>query len=290
MTAIGKAPLGLARREDLHCVVFHGAVVAAYVVAFWLWLRPEHSGLDTWPERLVFVAAAAPLLGWIAGVDLGVNFHNHTHRPIFRSKFVSRWFARFWTPVAGWPPLWWAHLHVDVHHAFLLQEADWTLPRRLADGRHEPSLRYQLRQWPWRTAAGFVGELRSGRFARGRAVKDLAWFTAIWSIPFWIDPTMALCLWVLPQCFANCMTLNRGMYVQHAGCSVSKDRRFHSNDFTAPFFNRTMFHIGYHGEHHDFPGAHWADLPQIHARAARAATATSDAPAAPAARPPAAAS
>ena len=287
-----KAPLGLARAADLHCVVYHVLTVACYAVAFWLWLHPETSGLDTWHEQLVFVGAAAPLLGWISGVDLGVNYHNHTHRPLWKNRFVSRWFARFWTPVAGWPPLWWAYLHVDVHHQHLLQERDWTLPLRRADGSHEPSLRYQFGQWPWRTAKHFWRDLRDRRFDRWRAGKDLLWFLAIYSIPFWLDPWMAVVLWMVPHAFANIMTLNRGMYVQHAGCVVSKDRRFHSNNFLSPYFNRTMFHIGYHGEHHDFPGAHWADLPAIHARAAQKvnAPAPAEAPAAPAAERPSAAS
>ena len=287
----------LARPEDAHCVFYHLVTVLAYAIAFWLWLHPEYSGLDTMLEKLVFVGAAAPLLGWISGIDVGVNYHNHTHRRILKSKFLSRWLARFWTPVAAWPPLWWAYLHVNVHHAHLLEDRDWTLPIRDANGNHEPSMSYQLKHWPWRTYKHFWRDLRDGHFDRWRAGKDLFWFVLIYSIPFWIDWQMALALWVLPHWFANCMTLNRGMWVQHAGCIVTKDRHRHSNDFVTPFFNRTMFHIGYHGEHHDFPGLHWADLPALHRRleardanaqvsAAPASAAPADGAAARAAEPP----
>ncbi len=277
----------LARPEDLHCVVYHALTVAAYALAFWLWLHPAASGLDTAGARTVFAATAIPLLGWISGIDLGVNYHNHTHRPIFTRRWMNRWFARLWTPVAGWPPLWWAHVHVTVHHAHLLEDCDWTLPKKDAAGRHESSLSYQLRHWPWRTARHFARDLRSGRFDRRRALVDLAWFLPIWSIPFWIDPAMALWLWVLPQCFANIVTLNRGMYVQHAGCEAypADPAARHSNDFLQPFFNRTMFHIGYHGTHHDFPWVHWADLPAHH-RQVDSARAVTAAGAAPAAAPP----
>lgn len=251
--------------------MYHLVTVAAYGVAFALWQLPEWSGIDNWPERIAFMAGAAPLLGWISGVDLGVNFHNHTHRPLLRRAWCNRWLARLWTPVAGWPPLWWTHLHVEVHHEHLLTPRDWTVARRMPAGHHEPSLRYQFGQWPWRTISGFASELRAGHFDRRKAAIDLAWFAVLWSIPFWFDPVMALCLWFVPCCFANIMTLNRGMYVQHAGCHASKVRHEHSNNFLSPYFNRTMFHIGYHGEHHDFPGAHWADLPKLHAAANRSA-------------------
>jgi fatty acid desaturase len=254
--------------QDLHCAIYHLIVVAAYAAAFWLWLHPEVSGVDGFWARAAFATGAAPLLGWISGIDVGVNFHNHTHRRIFRSAFLNRWFARQWTITGGWPAAYWHHLHVTVHHTYLLGERDWTVPRRDHHGRFESSLSYQLKHWPWRTARHFYLDIRDGRFDRRRAGKELLWFAALWSIPFWIDPVMALCLWVLPHCSANIITLGRGMYVQHAGCEAfpTNPTAPHSNDFTLRFFNLTMFNIGYHTEHHDYPGVHWSDLPQCHAQ------------------------
>jgi len=264
-----KASRGLlAHPQDLHCVVYHLVTVAAYGVAFWLWLHPEVSGVHGFWRSAVFVVGAAPLLGWIGGIDVGVNFHNHTHRRIFRSAFLNRWFARLWTPTGGWPSAYWQYLHVTVHHANLLQERDWTVGRVGKDGRLESSLSYQFKHWPWRAVYHFYRDIRDNRFERARAAKELALFLAIWSIPFWIDPLMALCLWVLPHWCANVITMGRGMYVQHAGCEgYAKDPSLpHSNDFALPFYNLTMFNIGYHGEHHDHPGAHWTDLPEIYVR------------------------
>ena len=49
---------------------------------------------------------------------------------------------------------------------------------------------------------------------RRRAVKELAIFLVLWSIPFWIDPVMALCLWVLPP-----------VVLSASRCSSSRQRR-----------------------------------------------------------------
>ena len=126
-----------ARREDVHCVVFHVVTLVAYAVAFWLWLHPEVAGIEGPWSAAAFVGAAAFLLGWISGIDVGVNFHNHTHRRIFKHALLNRWGGRLWTFSGGWPSFFWQHAHVKVHHANLLGDADWTLPKRRADGGFE---------------------------------------------------------------------------------------------------------------------------------------------------------
>lgn len=198
------------------------------------------------------------MLGWISGIDVGVNFHNHTHRRIFRSAFLNRWFARQWPVTGGWPAAYWHHLHVTVHHTYLLGERDWTVPRAQFPGtfREQPVVP-RLKTWPWRTALHFYRDIRDGRFDRRRAGKELFWFAAIWSIPFWIDPVMALCLWVLPHCCANIVEhWDAACSCAACGCEAfpANPAAMHSNDFVLPFYNKTMFNIGYHAEHHDHPG------------------------------------
>ncbi|MCK5941897.1 MAG: fatty acid desaturase [Planctomycetes bacterium] len=258
----------LSRPEDAHCVIFHLACLLAYALAFWVWLNPAASGVVSMAERVAFVIGAAFLLGWISGVDVGVNFHNHTHRRIFTRPWLNRWFGRLWTFSGGWPAAYWQYAHVTVHHANLLGERDWTLPKRRPDGSVESIYRYVLLHWPWRYAVHLWRDVRAGHFERRRASRELLWFVALWSIPFWIDPWMGLWLWALPHWVGNAVTMGSGMYVQHAGC-VPKDAQHrveHSNGFLSRFFNRTMFNIGYHVEHHDHPGVHWADLPDFHAQ------------------------
>src|ERR1700722_11249934 len=108
-----------AHPQDFHCVIFHIACLVAYACAFWLYKHPALVGIHGLWSRGAFVLAAASALGWISGIDVGVNFHNHSHLRIFRSAFLNRWFARFWTFSAAWPSFFWEYTHT-IHHARLL--------------------------------------------------------------------------------------------------------------------------------------------------------------------------
>jgi fatty acid desaturase len=215
---------------------------------------------------VAFVATAAVMLGWISGIDVGVNFHNHSHRPIFVSQFVNRWFGRFWTFSGAWPSFFWEYCHVTVHHGRLLSGRDWTLPKQKADGSFENFQKYLLVHWPWRLTQHLWKELSARKSLRRKSLRELSIFLALWSIPFWIDPVMALWLWVLPHWIANAMVMGSGMYVQHSGCVEKTTEKpvSHSTVFMSRFFNLTMFNIGFHLEHHDHPRVHWSELPEMH--------------------------
>ncbi len=264
----GRRPI-LAHPKDIHCIVFHVLVVAAYGLAFWLYLHPERAGITSGVSKAAFIAASAIMLGWISGIDVGVNFHNHTHRRIFRRSWMNRWFGRLWTVTGGWPSFYWDYSHVVVHHAHVLGPTDWTLPRRKSDGTWENYYKYCLLHWPFRYAVHFWQDFRAGRGGkrlRWRAVKELAIFAPLWLAPFFVDFWMAVWLWLLPHYIANVVVMGAGMYAQHAGREAPNGEHSlrHSNCFVSKFFNYTMFNIGYHALHHTYPYVHWSDLPAKH--------------------------
>jgi fatty acid desaturase len=258
----------LAHPQDWHCVIFHFLCLAAYACAFWLYQHPKLVGVTGWWSRIAFVTASAAMLGWISGIDVGVNFHNHSHRPIFISHFVNCWFGRLWTFSGAWPSFFWEFCHVTIHHANLLRKEDWTLPRKRSDGSFENFQRYLFAHWPWRLTGHLWRELTLRRSLRRKSLRELAIFLVLWSIPFWIDPVMAIWLWVLPHWIANSFVMGSGMYVQHSGCveKTSEKPVSHSTVFVSNFFNLTMFNIGFHLEHHEHPRVHWSELPELHLR------------------------
>lgn len=258
----------LSNPQDWHCIIFHFICLAAYVSAFWLYLHPKLAGITGPWSRTAFVLASALVLGWISGIDVGVNFHNHSHRPIFTSQFLNRWFGRIWTFSGGWPSFFWEYCHVTIHHANLLSAEDWTLPKHSPDGKFENFQRYLFTHWPWRLSRHLWKDFTTRQSLRRRSFHELIIFLALWSIPFWIDPVMAVFLWALPHWVANAFVMNSGMYVQHAGCVPKTPTKpvSHSTVFVSDFFNLTMFNIGFHSEHHDYPRVHWSELPELHQR------------------------
>jgi fatty acid desaturase len=262
----------LAHPEDVHCVVFDVVLKLSYLAAFAIWLKWDDvatlAATGGW-GKTAFTLAAALMLGWCSGINVGVNFHNHTHVKVFTRPWLSRWFGRLWTLSGGWPASFWQHSHVTIHHAHLLDpEIDWTLMRRGKDGRFENIYRYSLLHWPFRYAVGLWRDFRGGRWGPigGEATKELLIFLALYSIPFWIDWRMGLALWLFPSWLANAMVMGPGMYAQHADCERKSPAKpyGHSNTFTSKFFNLSMFNIGFHVEHHDHPMVHWSELPRLH--------------------------
>jgi len=259
----------LSHKQDIHSIIFHLLVLVCYASAFTIYLNADSVGLSSSSDLFAFVIASALMLGWISGIDTGVNFHNHIHREVFKSKSLNLWFGRFWSLVSGWPAIYWKHAHITVHHKCLLTSDDWTLPKTKKNGELENLFLYSLLHWPWRYLPCIHRDYKQGRIyfaTKSQFIKETIIFLLLWSIPFLIDPVMALGLWLLPQVIANVAVMGPGMYAQHYGCSCADNEHpySHSNTFTSTFFNMTMFNIGYHIEHHQWSNEHWSTLPIIH--------------------------
>jgi beta-carotene hydroxylase len=255
----------LSHPEDVHGLLFCVLHFAAIGSAFWLWLHPQVTGFTTPGQKLGFALGAGMWLGWSGGINMGINFHSHAHKPIFRSDSLSRWVGRLWTVPGGIPSYWWRYKHLAVHHSHLGEERDWVQPARRADGRYENMWIYVLLYWPWRWGYHFAREVRHASTAvRRRFLWELALFTVPFSLPFFIDPWMALGLWLFPAWVGGSIIMGMGMYAQHAG-GTDEQRFSHTTTFLSHFFNLTMFNAGFHIEHHEQPAVHWSELPRLHA-------------------------
>jgi fatty acid desaturase len=250
--------------EDVHTLTFILVLACAYGAAFWMFLHPDESGLGTLGRKIGFVLGAGTMLGWASGVSLGVCFHNHLHCGIFNNRALNRWLGRFWTVLSGWPAYFWQHKHLAIHHKHVGKDCDWVQPSRNAHGTYEPLLRYVVLHWPWRYAYHFLADFRGRRSGvRKRMAFEFGLFFAIWLLPFYFHPGMALGVWAYSHWVGSAFILGCGMYTQHVG-GTNAHRHSHSTTFLSGFFNLTMFNVGYHTEHHACPLRHWADLPLLH--------------------------
>ncbi len=256
----------LSHPEDVHGVVFCAVHFAALGSAFWLWLHPGVTGFDTPAEKLGFALGAGLWLGWSGGVNLGVNYHSHAHKPFFRHDLANRWFGRLICLPGAMPAYWWRYKHLAVHHGHLGEERDWVQPKRRADGRYENLWLYVLLYWPWRWGVHFWREFRheARPAVRRRAWREAALFAVLWSLPFFADPWLGLGLWLFPAWVGSSVVMGMGMYAQHAG-GTADDRYSHTTTFLSHWGNLTMFNAGFHVEHHEHPSVHWSELPRLHA-------------------------
>ncbi len=261
-------------RSEWYCIAYHALMVVGYVVAVIVYRIPRPM-----PERVAFVTAAVLLLGLTSGVGLVIVFHNHMHRPFFRSPAANRWYGRTVPVFAGWSGYLLCQSHIVVHHAHTMDDRDWTVPRRRADGTPESLFRYALASWPWRAVRCVLAEMRRDDYdgaVRREAVGEVVIFALLWSIPFVVDVRMALLLWLAPQWVANVVLFAGGTYAQHAGCSPMSSQSVHGHSVSSSsrFDLVTMFNNGHHTVHHEMPRLHWTDLPEVQFR--RAGVFTSD--------------
>jgi fatty acid desaturase len=255
----------LSHPEDVHGLIFWGVHLMAQGSGVWIWLHPEVSGFTTPVDQLGFALGAGLWIGWSGGVNMGVNYHSHAHKPVFRNAAWNRWAGRLWTLPGGIPSYWWSYKHLAVHHSHLGEDDDWVQPKRRADGRYENLWRYCLAYWPWRWGWHFWQDFRRAKpSVRRKAWKEAAIFAVPWSIPFFVDPWMGLGLWLYPAWVGGTLVMGMGMYTQHAG-GTDAERYSHTTTFLSHWGNLTMFNAGFHIEHHERPGVHWSELPRVHA-------------------------
>ncbi len=242
----------LRRKEDVRTLAYLALTTVLFV---WQWRQPGIADLRLYPLSL-FMSLSAAIIA-----------HNHNHVPLWRSRranfLTNCWIGFFY----GHPAIGWVPTHNQNHHRFNNAEGDLSRSPKLFAGDHLLSvLVYPTLTSFAQTPAirRYVLSLRktNPRLFR-EAVAEYAVFAGLMVLAFLLDWKKAIVLVLLPQQFAL-FTIQAFNYFQHIGCDP-RSKWNHSRNITGFWTNALLFNNGLHTVHHFRPGAHWADLPALHA-------------------------
>jgi len=237
------------------------AVVVVALVAFQVasaWLL-SHTG---W----VWVVVAAYVVGAFVSHGLFVLIHDCAHNLALRWKSGNLALAIVGDLALGFPSaITFRHYHL-LHHA---NQGDYDLDADIA-GRTEARLVGNVvwRKFLWLGGLGFMQGLRPLRVTVAKT-RD-AWVVANFTVIAAVDVAIVL-LWgpkalvylVLATVFALGLHPVGGRWIQEHVVTAPDQETY---SYYGPL-NRVAFNVGYHNEHHDFPGIPWHRLPALRALA-----------------------
>jgi fatty acid desaturase len=221
-------------------------------------------------------AFCLPVYLLILFLTLGISVvhHNHTHKRIWRYRWLNRG-TDFWiTLLQGHPTFVFYPAHIANHHRYKHGSQDvartyrFNTPGARGDSNH--LLGYLLH--PVQACAVlyplFIHWLQQ-RYRRQRGVfwYCLAQYLAVfilWFVLALVDINNFLFLILLPQLHGLHWLLATN-YLQHAHA----DNSGHGFNFARNFeglVNPLLFNIGLHTAHHFHPRAHWSELKKLHLR------------------------
>lgn len=228
-------------------------ILAVFIVQLWAFFSIS----DAWQ-----LAGLAALL-MVMQVSCGAVCHNHHHSNIFTRPWANRLIECVMYLQTGTSPFSWTlHHNIGHHHGYLDQERD---PARWqeADGRVMHRLKYDFYNafmiYPEVWKIGCQHPLLFSRFKRWFVISNLVLLVFVL-----INPVNALIVFVAPMLMMLVILLDN-TFQQHSGLST-RDHHLASRNVEHPFYNITSWNLGYHTAHHVYPGLHWAQLPELHAR------------------------
>lgn len=228
---------------------------------------------------------APTLVGWLLPLSLylsycsGIFAHNHNHCPTFKNRRANQFFSAWISVFYGYPVFAWIPTHNTNHHKFVNRRGDHTITWRHTND-HTPWIAFSY----FFVSAFYQGEpireyVRKARLKGGAIYAQIlvqsvtvpmvhlvllalairlhgvALGTLVYLVSFGIPAAFAL--WSLM--FTN--------YIQHVHCDPWSKYN-HSRNFVSPWVNWFVFEAGYHTVHHEHPGTHWSQYPDLHARRA----------------------
>jgi len=236
------------------------------------------------------VVAFAPYVapgttGWLLPASLylgfcaGVLAHNQNHCPTFEGRTMNALYAAWLSVFYGFPTFAWIPSHNFNHHKFVNRAGDATITWRyskrntwlvastqfLVSAYWQKPLTDDFIRRARATSPGLyrriVGETLSVGFAHAAllalAVVLYGWRRGVVVYACGFGASAAMGLWGM-------MFIN---YVQHVHCDPWSAHD-HSRNFVGPIGNWLVFQSGLHAAHHEQPGAHWSQLPDLFERIA----------------------
>jgi fatty acid desaturase len=215
-------------------------------------------------------------LGLYVGFCAGVFAHNHNHCPVFRNRFTNAFHSAWISIFYGHPTFAWIPTHNLNHHKFLNREGDATITWRYSKKNSwlvASTYFFVSAYWQDALIKSYVRGARAKLYRQIKTQKrafvsahagllGLAVYLHGWRLGLLVyfgtfGVSMAMGLWGMM--FVN--------FIQHVHCDPWSAHD-HSRNFVAKLGNFLVFNNGYHTAHHEHPGAHWSQLPALHAKIA----------------------
>lgn len=233
-------------------------LLALPLLVTWLWLYDF-----SWPDYLLVL---------FLSVGIGAVHHNHTHRRIWRYRWLNR-LTDFWISILqGHPTFVFYPAHIANHHRHKHSERDlartyrFTTPGARGDSNHLLGyLLHPLQAISVLYPLFFVWLKHRYQQERGVFWYCLAQYIMV--LLFWltlavIDLQKFLVLVLIPQLHGLHWLLATN-YLQHAHADGSGKGLNFARNFEG-MVNTLLFNIGLHTAHHKHPRAHWSELTELH--------------------------
>jgi fatty acid desaturase len=229
-----------------------------------LFLSPFCFGLAADLQSILIVLVLFTVIG-----DMNYILHLHVHRPFSTSRWLNLALDLALGLATGMSASNWRIQHVHGHHRGesyrCCRPHDWEIRRYSIAGALSFATRTILPTFfaPLREAYE-KGILRNEKMPldyRWAFFEQLLLLAAVAGLAT-VDPRLVL-LYVMPWYAAVYFVSRYVDYLNHYGCGGGKYDN--ANNCLSPSFNWMTQNFGYHTAHHLRPGAHWTELPAIHA-------------------------
>lgn len=216
--------------------------------------------------ELAYALAAFALIG-----DTNYLLHLHVHRPFSRIRAFNLLLDLSMGAVTGMTASNWRIQHLYGHHrnVDLPYRGGRRIPAGYSPGRALACSTTSL----WQTfRAPIIESFRKGVLDDVAQPISYRWAFCEQALSIVLLAALALAqprlalTYLLPWYLLTHFITRYVDYLNHYGCDEGSDDPYvRANNSLSRWFNRTTHNFGYHTAHHLRPGAHWTELPAIHA-------------------------